>query len=317
MASPRSRILPVSAPARLAVLALVLCPALPGCLTSERWGQETSLLVVSRSGLYAGSTDPGPDPTGISGIEKAVPPIDETNVVEVSRISGRVQVRPGGERGARTLEYWRPWMQTGPAGVVLTGTNGSARVAYSDESVVLLHRTALVRVGDPAKGEPRLRCERLTVLELMLSFEPTLGPLELPGGALVIGGPLARVKVELVRDRFYRVHNDGKSPVELRMASFTQWLRPSESVDVPVLRNRPAPGEEDLVGPGAGAVVSGLPLSGALVEPAADGSGFTLTSDPSATGSPIRIGEASLATSSVQFLPLQDRRTTPNGSTRP
>lgn len=198
-------------------------------------------LPFERSGIVSTYDPPGPNPTGVSGIEAQAPVINEDNVVDALRIAGRVQVRLAGERGPRTLEYTRPRIQTGPHGVVLLGPNSVARLTFSDDSAVVASETGTIRLGDPAKGEPRVICERLTSLDLTTSLKPTLGPVELPGGALLSAPPGSHVRVSLFRDRFYRVQNEGKAPITVAIAGREYTVRPSEHVHVPVILNAPGP----------------------------------------------------------------------------
>lgn len=259
-----------------------LAPA--GCLVSERWGEETEF-IVGRQGIVNAYREPGPNPTRLSGVRTDVPKLDESNVVEVERVAGPLRVRLAGERGARTLEYYRPRIQTSPYGAILGGVNTVARISFSDDSTAVVHNTCLLTIGNAAAGEPRLWCDRLSILEYTQSAEPKLGPIELPGGARIDAPPLGRYKIAIERDRYYRVSNDGKVPIELKIAGRSTWIRPSETIDLPALRNPEAAGEAGAT-PAAAVVVGG-------------------------EGAPARIGEADFGTARVEFDPLQpkiDRR---------
>jgi hypothetical protein len=158
----------------------------------------------------------------------------------VVRVAGSVRVRLAGESGSRTLAVHRPRIQTGPQGVVETGPNGVARVTFADDTIVILRESALARLGDPARGEPRLECLALTHLDVTHSLHPRLGPLELPGGARVGETAEGVVRVVRERDRFFRVGNLGTTTIPVALAGRVVWLRPSERIAVPVLRNVPS-----------------------------------------------------------------------------
>ena len=123
------------------------------CQWNERWG-TSGRLVFSRDGMISGLENPGPDPTDTSGVSKDVPPLTEDNIVDVLRAGGRIQVRPAGERGLRTLEYFRPKVQTGPGGVIVCYPNSAAQILFSDDSRVSMFNSGVARFGDPAKGSP-------------------------------------------------------------------------------------------------------------------------------------------------------------------
>ncbi|MBL8694599.1 MAG: hypothetical protein JNJ88_10935 [Planctomycetes bacterium] len=251
-----------------------------GCLTSERWGEETEF-IIGRQGIVNAYREPGPSPVRLSGVRTDVPKLDESNVVEVERVTGPLRVRLAGERGARTLEYYRPRIQTSPYGTILGGVNTVARLAFADDATAVVHHTCLLTIGNAAAGEPRLWCDRLSILEYTQSAEPKLGPIELPGGARIDAPPLGRYKIALERDRYYRLSNDGKVPIELTIAGKSTWIRPSETIDLPALRNPESAGEAGAT-PASATVVGG-------------------------EGAPARIGEADFGSARVEFDPLQPK----------
>ena len=196
-------------------------------------------IFFEREGLNSSYEVPGPDPTGIDGIERDVPPLTEEGIVEVHRVSGRVLVRLAGERGSRNLEYWKPSVQTGPHGVIQTGPNAVVRLTFADESTAVIQHTSLARVGDRERGEPRLRFERLTRVEWTPSADAKEGPLEVPGGALIWAPAGSFVKVELIDNRNFQVSNDGRVSVDIEHEGRKVTLRTAERVDLPVVRNAP------------------------------------------------------------------------------
>src|SRR5262245_2701346 len=193
----------------------------------------------AREGVWTSFEPPGPNPTNVSGIETNVPAATEDNIVEVARIAGRVQVRLAGERGPRDLMYFRPRIQTSPFGVVLLGPHAIARMSFPDDSWVVATDTALIRFGDPARGEPRVICGRLTNLSIVVSATPTIGPVELPGGARLTAPAGSHVQVVLYRDRFYRVRNESNLPITIALAGRDYPIGPADDAIVPVILNEP------------------------------------------------------------------------------
>ncbi|MBI3817877.1 MAG: hypothetical protein HY286_04240 [Planctomycetes bacterium] len=284
------------------------------CQWSQRWGSSTDL-IVGRSGLYSSYSPPGPNPSGIVGINKKIPALTEDNIVEVRRIGGTVGVRPAGERGVHYLEYFRPRIQTGPGGVVITNPNGTARLAFADDSYVSLHDASLVRLGDGAAGEPWVACDRLTYLEVGTPLNSKFDSLELPGGARVKLVPQSKIKVGLERDRYYRIRNEGGTIVELTVGKFTTTLRPADVVDLPVIRN--APDEPEM---SVGAFGNGIDAADAAISirnPA-------IQNNNSKDGAPptVRVGEAFFTTQQLNFDSLVRRGadrppTAPNMNEKP
>lgn len=183
---------------------------------------------------------PGANPSGVSGIDTNIPPLTEENIVEIIRLGGAVGVRPAGERGVRNLEYYRPRIQTGPRGAVVTNPGGTAKLVFADDSSVTLHDTALVWLGDAAKGEPWVVCDRLTYLDINIPPDAKFNLIELPGGAMLKVAPKSKIKISLDRERYYRIRNEGATNVELTVLNHSTVLKTADSVELPVVRNRPA-----------------------------------------------------------------------------
>lgn len=255
--------------------------ALAACQWNERWGRD-GRLVFSADGVVSTLDLPGPDPSGVSGIRKDYPPITEDNMVDVSRVTGRVQVRQPGDRGFETLEYFRPKIQSGPGGVLVTYTNTTAQLVFHDDSRVVLHESAMATFGDPAKNEPWLVIDRMNSLELTCSANASFGGIQLPGGPVLHSTSEGRVRVLLQRDRYLQIRNEGKVPVELTYRGRSVWLRTADWMDLPILRN--APPRPDLIE----AAEAHLP--------------------PGTAGRPFRLGEARFPSADVQFEPMIPKR---------
>lgn len=267
----------------------------PACQFAERWGSSGDLL-VGRSGLRSAFDPPGPNPTGVSGVATHVPPLTEENRVEVTRISGVVGVRPAGERGTRTLEYYRPRVQTGPRGVVLTNPNATAEMAFSDDSRITLFHTNLVWIGDWQAGEPWVQCERLTSLQIKTSVESRLQSVELPGGSFLKMASRGLVRVALERDRYYQIRNEGETPAELTVSGHTSIIRPGDWVNLPVVRNAPT----------GGAPLEGAPEQGSTT-PGPGSPGQSPVAAAAAAGTNIKyikIGDAVFPDQNFKFSPV-------------
>lgn len=228
-----------SALAKTLIMIIIIGVSGPACHWNSKWGNDGALF-VGRSGFVATYDLPGPDPTHTNGIDTNVPAMTEENIVEITRVSGVVGVRPGGARGVQNLEYYRTNIQTGPRGVVLTNPNASARIAFPDESVVVLHHTAMARLGDPAQNEPWISCDRLTTMELTIPAGGRFNLIELPGGARIVTAPNTNLKISLERDRYYQIRNQGRATVELQVGGHSTYIKTADWMDLPVIRNAPA-----------------------------------------------------------------------------
>lgn len=209
------------------------------CQWNERWG-DSGRIVFSRDGVSSTLTLPGPNPTGVSGIATDPPEETEENLVTVTRIGGRVQVRPPRERGFRGLDHTKPRLQTGPGAVIVTYPNATAQVDFSDDSHLFITHSAEARFTDPAKGGTWVAFDRLTVAKLTGAQEARFLGLTLPGGAEIRTHGRARLAVSLERERYYLVRNEGEVPFEVRTPGGSRWVRPADSAEVPVIRNAPA-----------------------------------------------------------------------------
>lgn len=224
---------------RIRALALLAFCAAGSCQWNERWG-TSGRLVFGSDGPIGGLTLPGPNPTGVSGIRKDWPAMTEDNIVDITRISGRVQVRLPGDRGLQTLEYTKPTIQTGPGGFLITTPKSAVQLLFSDDSRVIINDTAAARMGDPATdGEPWILCDRLTEIEVTLSHDAKFAGLQLPGGSTIHGTSGARYRVTLERDRYFQIRNEGRVSIELKFAGRSTWIRTADWIDVPVIRNVP------------------------------------------------------------------------------
>lgn len=224
---------------RTAVLGLGLLAIAPACQWADRWGNSGDLL-VGRSGISSTFEPPGANPGGANGIERHVPKVTEDNIVDVRRVGGAVGVRPAGERGVRNLDYYRPRIQTGPGGVILSNPGGTARMTFSEDTTVTVHDTSLVWIGNWEDGEPWVTCDRLTYLELSAPLGSKFSLLELPGGARLRIVPQSKLKISMERDRYYRIRNDGVTNLELYLSGRSTWIKPADWMDLPVVRNAPA-----------------------------------------------------------------------------
>ncbi|MFN0205252.1 MAG: hypothetical protein ACKVS6_02930 [Planctomycetota bacterium] len=227
---------------RTFIIILIIGALAPACHWNSKWGNDGALF-VGRSGFIATYDVPGPDPTKTNGIDTNIPALTEENVVEITRVSGVVGVRPAGARGVQNLEYYRANIQTGPRGIILTNPNASARIAFADESVVVIHHTGMARLGDPAQNEPWISCDRLTTLELVIPAEGKFNLIELPGGARIVTAPNTNLKISLERDRYYQIRNQGRATVELQVGGHSTYIKTADWMDLPVVRNAPLPAE--------------------------------------------------------------------------
>lgn len=271
-ATHRSFVLRAALP-RIAALTVVACCA---CQWNERWG-NSGRLVFSADGVVSSLDLPGPNPTGVPGVRRDHAPITEENIVEVTRVTGRVQVRQAGERGLESLDYFKPRLQTGPGGAVVTYPNSTVQFVFADDTRMVLHQTGLVFFGDPAKNEPWVSCERLTDFELTCGSQSTFGGVELPGGPVLHVTSEAGVRVLLQHDRYLQVRNQGRVPVELTYRGRSVWLRTADWMDLPIVRNVP--------------------------ERQADNADLTAAREGK-PGAPFTIGEAAFPNDQVLFDPL-------------
>ena len=194
------------------------------------------LLLVSlgcRTQLWPGPMENVSDP-----LPKGVDADTPAGLVEVMvyRHADPVQVRLPESPTAFPLTFFRKNRRMNSGAWVHCGAGGRAEVLWpSDGAKVLLYDNGICRIGEPTRGEPAVRFESLTRVELTLSPGAIT---ELPGGSLLTGPPDAKAGPYLVQriyNELIRIFNQSGEPAYLRFREEEIVIGPGERVDIPLL----------------------------------------------------------------------------------